>query len=1078
MTVGLLFLLVGQSARATGVPPDNHGYYMQPTIRGDDVVFVSQGDLWRVSAKGGVAHSLTSHVAPASSPSISPDGKRVAFSGTYEGPKDAYIMPLDGDAPQRITFEDSVDVKGWTPDGKVLITTNAKATLPAYQLATVEPITRNEQTVPLYQANEGSYDPTGKTLFFTRFRFQGSNTKRYQGGTAQGIWRYDDGAPEAVNLTKSFTGTSKNPMWWQGRVYFLSDRDGVMNLWSMDPNGGSLKQHTHETKWDIQSAALDDGKVVYQLGADLHVFDIPNNFDKTLDITLASDFESTREKWLKNPGDYVTGVNFAPDGSKVVLTARGQIFVAPVDPGRFVEVRHIGGVRYRDALFSSDGKFVYALSDETGETEWWRMPANGVGPGEQITNGTKVLTMGGKLSPDGKHLAYYNKNYELWIADTTAKTTTKVATSQDGIIDDISWSPDSKWLAIDMPEFTFNRIALYSLDTGKTNLVTTDRSDAGSPTWSPDGKWLYFISDRTFRSVVGSPWGARQPEPYFDRQARIYALALTKGLRFSFQPPDELSAALPKPPTPAKSETTTKIDLDGIAERLYEVPIGPGNYRELATNGQRLFAVDQQTGGAPNVIEIDIKDQDVAAKVFIPGVSGYDLSQDGKQILINRGGRFSVIPAGSPAPSMGGEKTVDVSGWNFVIHPREEWRQMYDEAWRLERDYFWDRNMLDVDWNGIRKKYEPLVDRVRDRSELSNIFTQMIGELSTLHMFVYGGDNRTSPDSVGIASLGGVLERDTSKGGYRITRIYQGDPDYPETLSPLVKPGVDLAVGDVVTSINGEDTLNAPGIGALLRAQAGKQVLLHVKDAAGKERDCVLRTLSGGELSNLKYTDWEISRRRQADKESNNSVGYLHLRAMGGGDIATWERDFYPVFDRPGLIIDVRHNNGGNIDSWIIEKLLRKAWFFFQPRVGNASWNMQYAYRGHVVILCDESTASDGEAFTEGIKRLGLGKVIGTRTWGGEVWLSSNNFLGDGGIATAAEMGVYGPEGKWLIEGHGVDPDLTVDNLPHATYLGKDAQLEAALAYLAKEIKDHPVPPVVTPKYPNKSFTPKTIGGK
>ncbi|AIE86228.1 protease [Fimbriimonas ginsengisoli Gsoil 348] len=1046
---------------------------MQPSIRGNDIVFVSQGDLWRVGIDGGLAHALTGHVAPASYPAISPDGKAVAFTGTYEGPTEAYTMSLDGELPRRITYEGGMNVAGWTPDGRVIVATGIRSTLPNTQLMTIDPATRKSAMVPLAQASDGCYDPTGKTLFFTRMRFQGSHTKRYQGGTAQGIWKYTEGSPEAVNLTKSYAGTSKDPMWWNGRIYFLTDRDGSMNLWSMAPDGTDLKQVTKNENWDIQSASIDKGRVVYQLGADLHLVDVTTGEDKKLDVTLESDFEGTRDRWQKDPLSYMNGLDVSADGSKVALTARGQVFVAPVEPGRFVEVSRKPGVRYRGGMFSADGKWVYALSDQSGETEWWKMPANGVGFAEQITTGSKVLNMGGKISPDGKRLAYYNKDLELWIVDLATKVSTKVASSLDDTISDFAWSPDSKWLAYVMPSSTFSRINLLAVATGKSTTVTTDRADSTSPAWSADGKWLYFLSDRTFRSLVGSPWGTRQPEPFFDRQTKIYALSLVKGLRSPFEAPDELT---PVPAAPAKTgPVNVEIDLDGIQGRLWEVPVPASNYNLLSATAERLIVQDASLSGPRNLVVVDIKDRDVTPKVLVPSIGGYQLSQDGKKLVVFKDGKLFPMPASAPVAAM--DKPVDLSGWNFAVQPREEWRQMFAEAWRLERDYFYDRNMHSVDWNRVRKQYEPLVDRVRDRSELSNLLAQMVSELSALHIFVYGGDNRRSPDSVGIGYLGGLLTRDAANGGFRIEKIYQGDPDYPETLSPLVRPGTELKAGDTILAVNGVDTMGAPDIGALLRNQAGKQVLLHVKDGiTAKERDVIVRPISGGQANDLQYTDWEISRRRQVESASNNTIGYVHLRAMGSGDIATWERDFYPVFNRSGLIVDVRHNGGGNIDSWILEKLIRKAWFYWQPRIGNPYWNMQSAFRGHVVVLCDEGTGSDGEAFTEGIRRLGIGKIIGTRTWGGEVWLSSSNFLGDGGIATAAEYGVYGPEGKWLIEGHGVDPDFVVDNLPHATFLGKDAQLEAALAYLAKEIKDKPVPVPPAPKYPNKAFPQKKIG--
>lgn len=1055
-------------------PVANKGYYMQPSIRGNDIVFVSQGDLWRVSADGGAARAITGHNAPASMPALSPDGKTVAFCGTYEGPREAYTMPIDGGTPTRLTYSGRMNVAGWTPEGKVLVSTDVRATLPDAQLATIDPGNRQMSLFPLAQASDGAVDPATKTLFFTRLRFQGSNTKRYQGGTAQGIWKYAEGAPEAVNLTKDFSGTSKGPMLWKGRVYFLSDRDGAMNLWSMDASGGGLKQHTKHAGFDIQGASMDEGRVAYQLGADLHVYDLTKAEDKTLDVTLLSDFEGTRDRWQKNPIGLLSAFDASPDGKKVVLTARGQVFVAPTEDGRFVEASRKPGVRYRSAIFSPDGKWVYALSDQSGETEWWRMPANGVGAAEQITTGSKVLNMSGTISPDGKRLAYNNKDQELLVVDLTTKAVTKIATDDQNTFSDFTWSPDSRWLAyVKYGTNLFGSLTLYSVETNASTRITTDRADSGSPAWSPDGKWLYFLSDRTFNSVVSSPWGPRQPEPFFDRQSKIYALALKKGQTSPFEAPNELT---PEPPKPAEGAVKVEIDMDGLAGRLWEVPIPAGNYGALKTNGSRLFLQSRGISGPAKLVAVDVKSKDVKADDLAPGIDGYDLSDDGKTLVIQKDGSLFAIPASSGGPSAL-KSPIDLSAWSFAINPTEEWRQMFEEAWRLERDYFWDRGMSGVDWKGMREKYRPLVARVRDRAELSNLLAQMVGELSTLHMFVYGGDNRKPSDNVGIGFLGGEVARDPATGGYRIERIYGGDPDYPGSLSPMVRPGVDLSVGDVILAVNGADVLTAPDISALLRNQAGKQVLLRVKDGkTGQERDCIIKPITLGEQGDLQYTDWEMTRRQAVEAKGAGQIGYVHLRAMGSEDIDTWARDFYPVFNRSGLIIDVRHNGGGNIDSWILEKLLRKAWFYWQGRVGDPYWNMQYAFRGHLVVLCDEDTGSDGEAFTEGVKRLNLGKVIGTRTWGGEIWLSSSNFLGDGGIATAAEYGVYGPEGTWLVEGHGVEPDMVVDNLPHATFMGKDAQLDAALAYLAKQIKDHPVPVPPAPKYPDKSFPAKKSG--
>ncbi len=398
---------------------------------------------------------------------------------------------------------------------------------------------------------------------------------------------------------------------------------------------------------------------------------------------------------------------------------------------------------------------------------------------------------------------------------------------------------------------------------------------------------------------------------------------------------------------------------------------------------------------------------------------------------------------------------------------------MFVEAWRLERDYFYDRKMHGLDWPAILKKYLPVVDRVTDRAELSDLIGDMVGELSALHIRVTGGDIREGNDQIRPGSLGASLTRDESHGGWRIDHIYKTDPDYPDKLSPLARPGAAVKEGDVIETVNGVPTLAAANPRELLRNEAGKQVLLSLRSPGeAKARETVVKPIDPSQDTDLRYSEWEYSRRQRVEQAAHGDIGYIHLRAMGSSDIAEWARDYYPVYNRKGLIIDVRHNRGGNIDSWILEKLLRKAWFYWQPRVGSPTWNMQYAFRGHVAVLCDEFTASDGEAFSEGIKRLHIGKVIGKRTWGGEIWLSANNFLVDHGIATAAETGVYGPEGQWLIEGHGVEPDIVVDNPPHATFQGEDAQLAKAIEYLQEEIRKNPNPEPAAPAYPDKAVKP------
>ncbi len=1085
----LAVLLVASACPLASQAAGPRGYYREPALHGDTVVFVSEGDLFKVRVEGGVATRLTTGLGEERDPAISPDGTSVAFVGTYDGPAEVYVMPLDGGLPRRRTWDGhSKAVVGWTPDGRVLVATRRHSGMPSTQLEALD-VSHEDVTpssvVPLAQAADGSYAPDG-TLYFTRFAFQGSHTKRYRGGTAQNVWRFRDGAAEAEPLTADWPGTSRRPMWSQGRVVFVTDRDGTLNLWSMDPGGGDLRQLTRHDGWDVREPSLDRGRVAYRLGADLRLLDVASGADREIPITLESDLDQTREHRVDKPIDYLTASHPSPDGDRVALTARGQVFVVPHGQGRLVEASRAPGVRYRDARFMPDGTTLLALSDESGEVEVWTAPANGAGERKRLTRDADVLRWEAVPSPDGRFVAHTDKNQRLWVLETATGTNRRVASSDYGDLTDLAWSPDGRWLAfVEQAANLFRRVMLYDAERGEAASpvpATSDRYDSYAPAWSPDGKWLYLLSDRNLHSIVGSVWGSYQPEPYLDKTTRIYHIALRSGTRSPFAPDDELHAK--QEPDKKKEENEkgagrakdprekvrVEIDVDGIAGRLAEVPIPAGNYAGLALNEKALFTRSSAAGERRgDLVAIPIRNRDLEPKTVVPGVTSFELTADRKKLLARKGDDLFVVDA-EPAEAKLDKARLDLSAWRLTVDPREEWRQMFVEAWRLERDYFWDTNMSGIDWAATRDKYLPLVDRVHAREELSDVFAQMISELSALHMFVRGGDEREPRSDVVPASLGAVLERDEAAGGYRVKRVYRTDPDRPDRRSPLARPGVEVSDGDVIAAIDGVATLSVPDAGALLRDKAARQVLLRVAPrAGGATRDVVVEPITPAEDADLRYREWEYTRRQRVEQQGGGAIGYVHLRAMSAANFTEWAEGYYPVFTRAGLIVDVRNNRGGNIDSWILSRLLRRAWFYWSTRVGDPPiWNMQYAFRGHVVVLCNESTASDGEAFTEGIRRLGIGKIIGTRTWGGEIWLSSSNVLVDRGIATAAEYGVYGPEGEWLIEGHGVDPDTVVDNLPHATYEGADAQLDAAIRYLEDEIRANPVPPPTVPPKPEK----------
>src|ERR1700722_2180092 len=482
----LCFALVFQLRADDSTNSGTQGYYRYPTIFNDTVVFTAEGELWRVGLHGGLAQRLTSHPGTEYAAAFSPDGKTLAFSAQYEGPTEVYTMPAEGGLPVRCTYEGLyADVVGWTPDGKILFSTLSYSGLPSRQLVTINPENNEQAVLPLSEADCGVYDPTGKTLYFTRLRSQWSSTKRYQGGWIQHLWKYTKGDAEAVPLTDDFDGTSKDPLWWQGRIYFVSDRDGSMNLWSMNESAGDLHQLTHHRDWDVKSPAISQGRIVYQLGPDLRLYDIAANTDQLIPITLASDFDQEREKWIKNPMEYLTAAHLSPDGDRIVLTARGEVFVAPVEQGRFVNATHEPTVRYRAATYMPDGKSLLTLSDATGELEFYKLPANGVGKPDQLTADGHVFRFAGVPSPDGKSIAYPNKNQELWIYSIEKKRTQRVATSLGSGFSDLAWSPDSCWLAyVCEASNSYPQIWVYNLNDDKTSALTTDRVDSYSPVWS------------------------------------------------------------------------------------------------------------------------------------------------------------------------------------------------------------------------------------------------------------------------------------------------------------------------------------------------------------------------------------------------------------------------------------------------------------------------------------------------------------------------------------------------------------------------------------------------------------------
>ncbi len=1080
----LLLILCPCGVRAESI------YARGPSVHGDTLVFTAEGDLWRVSSAGGTAQRLTSNAGEESQASISPDGRRVAFVGGYDADPEVYVMPLEGGLPKRLSFDGTgVHVVGWTPDNEVLYASTA-VTGPGSStiLRAVNPDTLVQRSLPFADANQASFDAAGGLIFFTRFglHITGDHARGYKGGAMAQLWRAPaDGSAEATRLAAQVNASLRRPMWWQGRLYHLSDESGSDNLWSMAADGSDRRALTSFSDFEVRDPQLQDGHIVYQYGADIRDLDLATGSDRVVPINLVSDFEQRRTRWLEKPLDYLDDVALSADGSRAILVARGAATFAATDARRRIDIAVPKDARIRAAVPASDGQSIYAISDIGGREEIWRFPADGSGPGEALTRDSDVRRWHLYPSPDGKSLAFDDKRAHLSILDLATRKVRLIDESHfggDDVYASVSWSADSKTLAVARPDSREGRaqIALIALDGSHKEILSSDRYESGSAVFSRDGKWLYFLSNREFVATPKAPWGDRNMGPNFDRRTKIYALALQPGNRFPFQPADELSKDgkdeskekdEDKESGKKKSKTTAlpAIAWNGLAERLHEVPTDAGNYRSLAVDDKRLYFIDEGVGDAhPQLKTLALGNDGDEAKTFADNIGSFQLSSDGKKLLLVKwskkgAGDMFIVDSGEKAPEKMDKNQLRVSDWRLQINPQAEWKQMFADAWRMHREFSFDPGMRGVDWDAVYARYQALLARVADRNELEDLTGQMTAELGILHSQVRGGDKRQDDEVAKPAALGADLV--AVGNGLRIAHIYRSDPELPNDRAPLARPGVDAREGDLLTAINGQPVRSLADVADALANQAGKQVLLALSRGGEAHKTVAMPLDSRGE-SGLRYGDWEQSRRERVLASGKGRIGYLHLRAMGSDDIADFAREFYTNIYRDGLIIDVRRNNGGNIDSWIIEKLLRRTWAFWIYPDSPREFNMQQTFRGHLAVLIDERTYSDGETFAAGIKALQLAPLIGQRTAGAGIWLSGRNPLIDGGIARVAEFPQFSAEnGRWLIEGRGVSPDIAVVNPPLATFNGADAQLDAALKYLEEKMAAEPL----------RSVTPQTI---
>lgn len=1048
----------------------NTAYFSEPALHQSSLIFASQGDLWKADISTGIEHlaiRLTSNIGIESQARISPDGNKLAFVSDYHGIPSVYLMPIAGGMPEQITFDMTpAKLQGWVDNNTLLYSTASDTGMHnSYELKTVDIAQLSTQTLPLSDAVQGRISGDGATLFFVQFGLQISsdNANHYKGGASGELWSYALGSKqEASQLTAEHSGSVSYPMVHQGRLFFLSNGSGLDNVWSMNVDGSDIRQHTSFEDWAVRSPYLFDGKIVFQHGADIKQLNLASEQIKTFSLMLQSDNAALQTQFINKPLAFFENASISHDGKKVAITARGKIAVAHTDATRLVNVATDPTTRNRHAILSLDGAYVYAVSDVSGEYEIWQFDARTMTVAKQLTSDGNVLRTGLWLSPNGNTIAHTDKSGKVYLLDvSTGKNTLAFDGKAINSVNDIVFSADSQFLSFSYQALNSERAQIYLQDikSGENALLTTSKYHAYSPAFSPDSQWLYFLSDRNFTATPGSPWGDRNMGQFFDNRGQIFAIALSPNATFKFAQPTELDAAVTK--DEEKDETNDKLplanlDFDNIERRLWRVDTPSGNYRNLIATHSHLFILQSDDSGSNDLKAIEYGFGNKFDTVT-GGVNNVALSGDGKQLLVQKGAnasaQFFVIPTSATFPSDTSKVSVKLSNWSLAINPANEWQQIFKDAWLMHRDSLFDANMRGVDWPGTKQKYLPLVARITARHELNDVFEQMMGELNALHSQVRGGDIDKDANAPNPATLGAAYS--DSENGLEITRIFQFDREQLTQAPPLAKPAVNAKAGDIITAVNGQKVSNTAELHRALLNKSGEQVLLDLTRGGSSHQTIVVPQTYRAD-ARYRYQDWVIGNVNKVIA-TNSDIGYLHLYAMGANDIASFAREFYAQYRKPGLIIDVRRNRGGNIDSVIIEKLMRRAWSFWQSADGAHSTNMQQAFRGHLVVLADQFTYSDGETFTAGIKALELGTVIGKQTAGAGVWLSGNNRVVDGGIARVAEFPVFAMDGRWITEGRGISPDIEVTNLPYQTFNGVDAQLNAAIEYLQDKLKSEPI---------------------
>ncbi len=1042
-----------------------------PAVYGDTVVFCYAGDLYIVSINGGIATRITSHEGYEMFPHFSPDGKTIAFTAQYDGNTEVYTMPVSGGQPTRITYtatlsrDDISDrmgpnniVMGWTNDGQNVIYRSRSKSFNDFKghlfLAPVDGGLSKQ--MPLSTGSWCSYSPDGKQLAFNRVFREFRTWKYYKGGMADDIWIHDFKSKETVNITNN-PSQDIFPMWYQDKIYFLSDRDKIMNLFVYDINEKETKRLTNFVRYDIKFPVLGSDKIVFENGGYIYYYDLAQSKVVKMTIRIREDLSASRTVY-KDASKDIENVNIAPDGSRLILSARGEIFSVPVKEGITRNLTNSSGAHDRNPVWSPNGRYIAYISDKSGEYQIYIQAPDKPDSEIQLTNFTDGYIYSLQWSPDSKNILWHNKKLELNFINIDTKKIQNVCTSVIWEINNYSWSPDNNWIAYsDQDSNRVSQIYLYDLKSDKATCVTSSWYDSYNPVFSNDGKYLFFISNRDFNPVYSNTeWNIAYKD-----MSRVYFLTLTKETPNPFAPVN--TEVFSQDTSKKKPQQLFRIDINNIESRIGVLPMAAGNYHSLNYNNNRLYFVESRQGESAKLRMFNFTD--LSAK-DIGNYYSYLISFDFKKILVRDGNSWYVTDLTENGITL--SQPVSMSNLQVNVDLKAEWAQIFDESWRQMRDFFYDPMMHRVDWKKQKDKYAELLPYVNDRNDLNYLIGEMIGELNTGHAYVGGGD-RKELKRIKTGLLGAELERDKKSGYYKITDIYEGENWKENLKSPLKGIGLNINAGDYIISINGIDVSKTNNIYSLLVDQADKIIEIGISTKPDDKDVQKYYVKPIADESDLIYFNWVQSNIRKVSEATNGQVGYIHIPDMSVVGLNEFVKYYYPQLSKKALIIDDRGNGGGNVSPMLIERLRREMSMMAMSRdVPEPTMKPDGMLLGPKVLLIDQYSASDGDLFPYQFRKHNLGPIIGVRSWGGVVGIRGSLPFIDGATLHKPEFAHYDESG-WIIEGVGVEPDVVVNNDPYQEFMGKDYQLDKAIEVIINElIKFEKTKPAI-PDFPDKS---------